>query len=275
MPSPRTLPFMLLFAGLAVTGCYAEEDDSQAERTSAPDDSEVVATVDDEPLTEVDLDAQIQAMATRGEAPGDEQALEELIDLRLLEQRAKRQDIHRQPEVAAEIRRQRAMLLANHLIQAEIQALDIDDEMLRAEYEEYVADATQRREYNARHILVEDRETALGLIGDIEDGGDFAELAREHSTGPSGDRGGDLDWFRADEVVEPFAEAVSRLQPGEYTGEPVETRFGWHVILLEDARDTEADEFDEMRDTLREQKINEHVSALLRDLRADSEIDIR
>jgi len=262
-------------AFLLLLSACADGSDDDADRASAPDEEDVVAFVDGEALTQVDLDAQRQAMASRGDSPDREAALEELIDLHLLARRAEREDMHRQPEIAAEIRRQRSMLLANHVVRAEIDTLGIDDEQLRDAYEAYVADAAGRREYNARHILVDSRERAVELIESIENGGDFSTLAREHSTGPSSDRGGDLDWFRADEVVEPFADAVSDLAPGEYTGEPVETRFGWHVILLEDTRDTEARPFDEMRPRLRDQLVTEHVEDFLRELRADSEIQLR
>lgn len=255
-----------------LTACNG--DSAAAPDATIPDDAEVVARIDGEPITAVDLDAQLQTMASRGEPSEREAALEELIDLHLLRRRAEAEEIHRQPETAAEIRRQRAMLLANHLIRAEIEALNIDDDHLRAAYEEYVDDAAERREYNARHILVESRSEAEDLIRQIEEGGDFGELAREYSTGPSGDRGGDLDWFRADEVVEPFARVVAGLSPDEYTGEPVETRFGWHVILLQDVREIDPEPFEAMRDQLREREVNAHVQQFLRELRENSEIEI-
>lgn len=269
---PRS--FILAILLPILPGCWSPVEDSDREAASGPDESEVVARIDDEPITETDLDAQIQAMAARGDSPRRERALEELIDLRLLERRAEARKIHRQPELAAEIRRQRAMVLADHLIRAEVDSLDIDEDVLRADYEDYVANAGRRREYNARHILVDEREQALALIGEIEDGGDFAELAREHSIGPSSDRGGDLDWFREDEVVPPFAEAVTDLEPEEYTQNPVETRFGWHVILLQDIRETEPRPFDEMRETLRQERVKRHIESFVRELRADSDIEI-
>lgn len=272
MIHPRMPAIVAAGLTLALAGC--QPDEPEAREVSAPDPSAVIATVDGNEITEVDLDAQIQAMAARGEGVDRGTALEELIDLRLLQRRAEREEIHLQPETAAEIRRQRAMLLANHLIRAEIDALDIDEDMLRAAYEDYVADAASRREYNARHILVDTRAEAEDVLGLIEDGGDFGELAHEHSTGPSGDRGGDLDWFRGDEVVDPFARAVADLAPGEYTADPVQTRFGWHIILLEDTREPEPEDFEDMRDQLRSRMVNAHIETFLRELRADSEIEI-
>lgn len=262
---------LVLLPGLVACGGSETADDAD---TALPDDATIVAEVDGTPITEVELDAQIQAMASRGDRPDRESALEELIDLRLLEQRAEAEDMHLQPDTAAEIRRQRAMLLANQLVRSQIDGLEIDDERLRAAYEEYVADAPGRREYNARHILVETRGEAEALIAQIEDGADFGELAREHSIGPSGDRGGDLDWFRASDVVGPFADAVAGLETEEYTVTPVETRFGWHIILLQDVRDTEAASFSDKREELRSSMIDDHIEAFLGDLRGEATIEI-
>lgn len=239
-----------------------------------PDDATIVARVSGTPITEVELDAQIQAMAARGDRPDRQSALEELIDLRLLENQAQAEEMHLQPDTAAEIRRQRAMLLANQLVRSRIDGLDIGDDELRAAYDDYVADAASRREYNARHILVETREEAATLIEEIEAGADFGELAREHSIGPSGDRGGDLDWFRAGDVVGPFADAVTTLETEEYTPAPIETRFGWHIILLQDKREIDAEPFEDKREELHNRMVDEHIEALLGQLRADSDIEI-
>lgn len=273
-PRGRGLGFLLAAALVAATTA-CDRPSAETAEVDAPDDSAVVAEVDDTRITEADLDAQIQAMASRGDRPEREAALEERIDLALLAAQAEREDVHRQPETAAELRRQRAMLLARHLIQARIDALDIGDSELRSAYDDYVAAADERREYKVRHILVDSRERARTLVERIRDGADFGELAREHSQGPSAERGGRLDWFRGDQMVPAFADAVAELEREEFTREPVETRFGWHVILLDDVRDNEAESFDEMRDDLRDDLRDERIRALLRDLRERADIELR
>jgi len=268
----KLVPVLLL--GLLLSGCDAPEHSSAAD-ISAPDDSEIVAEVGDGVIRATDLDAQIQAMASRGDKPAREAALEERIDLHLLARRAEREDMHQQPETAAEIRRQRDMLLANQLLRARIDQLDIGEQALREAYDEYVAAAEKRREYKVRHILVDSRERAQTLVEQIENGADFSALAREHSTGPSAERGGDLSWLRAGDVVAPFAEAMTDLAREEYTDEPVETRFGWHIILVDDIRENEAKAFDEVRDRLRDQLVDEHIRDFLRGLRAEADIEIK
>lgn len=93
-------------------------------------------------------------------------------------------------------------------------------------------------EYKARHILVKTKPEAQALIDKLRQGADFAQLAMEYSTGPSAPRGGDLGWFHASSMVKPFALVVQALEPGSFSPYPVKTRFGWHVILLEEIRDT-------------------------------------
>jgi len=96
---------------------------------------------------------------------------------------------------------------------------------------------TPRLEYNAAHILVETLEAAQALRAELEEGADFAELARAHSRDPgSGAAGGDLGWFGTGRMVAPFEAAVVALEPGDIS-DPVQTQFGWHLILLKDVRD--------------------------------------
>jgi peptidyl-prolyl cis-trans isomerase C len=91
-------------------------------------------------------------------------------------------------------------------------------------------------EYKARHILVATSTEAEAIIDRLEQGEDFAELAKQESTGPSGPRGGDLGWFSASMMVPPFAQEVRSLEVGKFSRKPVQTRFGWHVVLVEEMR---------------------------------------
>jgi len=81
------------------------------------------------------------------------------------------------------------------------------------------------------HILVETKSEADDLLAELADGADFAELAIEHSTGPSGPNGGQLGCAPSSGYVAPFADAVDEADKGVPTG-PVESEFGWHVVLV-------------------------------------------
>lgn len=92
-------------------------------------------------------------------------------------------------------------------------------------------------EYKARHILLETEKEALSIVEELNNGADFEELAKEKSTGPSGPTGGDLGWFEADEMVEPFSKAVQEMEINTYTKKPVKSDFGWHIIRLDNKKE--------------------------------------
>ncbi len=129
-------------------------------------------------------------------------------------------------------------------------------------------------EYNARHILLESREEAENVIDLLDAGGDFASLAEEHSTGPTGPRGGQLDWFTPDRMVEPFSNAVVALEVGAYTADPVRTEFGWHVILLEDTRDRQPPGLESMRIELTTLAERQKAQAFIEGLRNSAVVEV-
>jgi peptidyl-prolyl cis-trans isomerase C len=163
---------------------------------------------------------------------------------------------------------------------AYVAALTLDDiamaeipaDELQAAYDAEFGAMEAITEYNASHILVESQEEAQALVEDLEGGADFAELAREHSTGPSGPNGGQLGWFTAGMMVPTFEEAVFALDVGEVSP-PVETRFGWHVIILNDSRDQAAPALEEVREQLEEGLRQARVDSYIESLTAAAEID--
>ncbi len=263
----------LLVAALGLSACQQSGSENEADAT-APDPANVIARVNGKPISETALDAQVQALSAQGRAVDRNQALQELITVELLAQEAEKQGLPEQPEIAAEIERRRASLLAQHLIRAEIVNREVTDEEVRTRYDEEVAAGEGGKEYRARHILVETEVEARGLIGELDDGADFGSLAKEHSTGPSGEQGGDLGWFQTDQMVPPFGNAVEALKAGQYTSDPVETQFGWHVVLLEDTRAVEPPAFEDVRAQLRSRMVSERIQQFVADLRQQGEVEI-
>ena len=141
----------------------------------------------------------------------------------------------------------------------------VTDEALQTAYEEAFGAIEPEPEYNASHILVETEEEAAELIAALDGGADFAELAKEKSTGPSGPRGGELGWFGKGAMVPPFEEAVLALEAGAISA-PVQTQFGWHVIKLNETRIKNAPPFDTVReqlaDGLRNVAVQQEIEAL-------------
>ncbi|MFT5363066.1 MAG: peptidyl-prolyl cis-trans isomerase C [Dinoroseobacter sp.] len=152
------------------------------------------------------------------------------------------------------------------------------DEAIQASYDEAIGNADAQLEYDAAHILVETEEEALALITQLEGGADFAELAQEFSTGPSGPNGGALGWFGAGRMVPEFEAAVITLEVGGVSA-PVQTQFGWHVVKLNETRELEALSLDEVREELsnglREAAVQEAMIALTESVEVERpEIDI-
>jgi peptidyl-prolyl cis-trans isomerase C len=170
-----------------------------------------------------------------------------------------------------QIDNQRTGLLAGEALGRVSQAA-VTEEALQAAYEARFAEAEPTREYNAAHILVETEEAAQDIVAMLEDGADFAELARERSTGPSGPDGGALGWFAAGQMVPEFAEAVTALEPGSIS-EPVQTQFGWHVVQLNDTRLAEAPPLDEVRGELAEELQNAAVEAHIEEVTSAAEVE--
>ncbi|MDJ1009562.1 MAG: peptidylprolyl isomerase [Paracoccaceae bacterium] len=162
-------------------------------------------------------------------------------------------------------------ILANQAIGA-IAANAATDEALAAAYEEQFASAEPDTEYNASHILVETEEEAAAIVEELQGGADFATLAQERSTGPSGPNGGLLGWFGAGAMVEPFETAVMALEAGAIS-EPVQTQFGWHVILLNETRLAEAPPLEAVRGELTEQLQRAAVDDRIAELTEAGDVD--
>lgn len=236
-------------------------------------DSDVAAVVNGERISRL----QVQRHASQrgsGDAPPDPSvATEELIDLVLLSQEAMRLGLHDQQATVEELARQRVAVLANSLIQQQLATMQIDEAELRAEYAsqtEFMDDT----EYRARHIILSSEDAAEEVLEQLRFGADFDKLARTRSTGPSSSQGGALGWFRAASTVPAFAQAVRRMQIGEVS-QPVQTRFGWHVIQLQDKRNVPVPEFDAVKPRLETILRNNRLRALVDGLRADAIIEVR
>jgi len=167
-------------------------------------------------------------------------------------------------EVGLALENEKRALLASVQIDAVVNR-EISDEALQVAYDEAYGDLPAEPEFNASHILVETEEEALALIETLNGGADFAEMAKDKSTGPSGPNGGELGWFGLGMMVVEFEEAVVGMEAGGLSA-PVQTQFGWHVVRLNDKRDKPAPTLEETRptlmDTLRQLAVEEEIAAL-------------
>jgi peptidyl-prolyl cis-trans isomerase C len=204
-----------------------------------------------------------------------EQAFNEFLSLVVAAQEGEKRDLAANPDVQTALELQRLMILSNAALQSIANDAPPTDDELEQAYENFKQQA-QRVEYKARHILVDDQAKAEELIKQLNKnkGEGFDELARDNSLGPTAEKGGDLGWFDARQMVKPFADAVGALEPGSYTEQPVQTQFGWHVILLEETRTAEPPTFEEAKPTLEAAVKRQKVADALNELRQEAKVDL-
>lgn len=146
------------------------------------------------------------------------------------------------------------------------------DEAYQAAYDAEYADLPEDPEFNASHILVETEEEARALLVTLEGGANFAELAKEKSTGPSGPDGGELGWFGIGQMVAPFEAAVLEMEVGQVS-DVVETQFGFHVLILNDKRIIPAPTLEEAKSQLNSSINQDRIEAVIQDLRDGAAVE--
>lgn len=153
------------------------------------------------------------------------------------------------------------------------EALDaaVTEDAIQAAYDAQFKDSAPETEYNAAHILVETEEEAAAIRAELDGGADFATLAREHSTGPSGPNGGDLGWFGKGMMVPDFEAAVFALEPGQVS-DPVKTQFGWHVVQLNETRVVDAPALEEIREDIVAEVEKQLIQQVMSDVLAKTEV---
>jgi len=271
-----------LAAVVTLTGCQADEGNSgdnasggKATASAAKLTGKVLVTVNGEPITEAMLKQHIQQRTGgRGQVNADQRRslLQELVDMTLMAQDAQDKGLADKPEVQARLESIRRAVLAQTMVQnMDLKNAVSEDEIKKAYEKKYQGGG--EKEYHARHILVDSEDKAKDLIKQLENGADFAELAKKNSTGPTADKGGDLGWFSPDQMVPPFAEATEKLDKGEFTKEPVKTQFGWHVIKLEDVREAQPPSLDDVRSDLRNELARKKIEDKLDELRNNANVE--
>ena len=205
-------------------------------------------------------------------SPADRAALtSELVDLYLLSAQPQAATLAQAPRVQAQLELQERGILANLVANNFLMQNQATDQEILDEYANQI-ELAPPFDFKARHILVSTQSQAMEIIAELDAGGDFAQLASENSSDSSAQQGGDLGWFAPDRMVQPFSEAVSALEDGAYTSEPVQTQFGWHVILREDSRKSEPPTLESVRDVIKQRIEQEKLRTYIQTLRdANSE----
>ncbi|KAF0676367.1 peptidylprolyl isomerase [Profundibacterium mesophilum] len=244
--------------------------DAATDTAATPDAATVVATVNGTPITLGHMIVMRERLPEQYQQMPD-QALWDGILEQLIQQTALSSDAALSGRAELMLENERRALLAGERIQA-VADEAVTDEALQAAYDETYAGSEAQTEWNASHILVETEEEAEALINEIENGKDFAELAAEKSTGPSGPNGGELGWFGPGMMVDEFEEAVKTLEPGAVSA-PTQTQFGWHVVKLNETREQPAPTLDDVRDDLAAQIQQEAVQEAIADITDKADVE--
>ena len=194
------------------------------------------------------------------------QVLDQMINMQLIATQAEKDGMEKDPDVATRVALLRTQILADAAAQKYVKNNEPSDQELHAAYDA----ATDKTEYHASHILVPTKEKAVLLIKKIKGGAKFEDVAKAESTDNSKANGGDLGWFTTARMVKPFGDAVKALKKGEITPEPVQTQYGWHIIRLDDTRDSP---FDTLKPQLSSALMQKKFQAYIEDLKKNAKIE--
>ena len=269
----KLIPLILASATL-LPGCFEEKPKEAATAAPAVSKEDAVASVNGVYISKKTLETLEKEIAERsqGQSFPREQLLEELIQRELLIQQALQKKLDQSPEVLERMATVRNSLLSQAALQDYLKANPITDADIKAEYDSKMANMGD--EYKARHILVKTEDEAKQIIAELEKGGDFQALAKKHSIDPMGSEGGDLGWFTADRMVPPFSEAVVALENGKFSKQPVQTQFGWHVILREESRALTPPPFDSVKEQIRPMLQRQKAQTMIENLRNSAKVEI-
>ena len=268
----QSLLLIALFGlGLLITACDGGK--------KSPDDSKVLATVNDEAITEKDYLDYLKLRQTQQAPIPDKDkekkvVLDEMVNRVLLVQNAVKSKVDEEADVYFQIKRQRENVLARAMVRKFLKDTPITDDDVKARYTQEI-EKTHKTEYRARHILTETEAEARDIVTQLNKGASFTELAKKKSIDVrSGKEGGDLGWFNQGAMVPEFFDAVVALKKGETAKEPVKSDFGWHIIKVEDSRPLKIPPFDQIKPNIRQLVQQEKIDAMVKDLKDKSKVKI-
>ena len=273
----RGLAALGLAVLLAACVSWAAPQEQEAAPSEAP---KVLARVEGEPITEEDVSAFLQslgpqAMMMYGSEEGRQFMLNEIISIRLFALDGARLKVDETPEFKRALAEVRTRMLAQAAMREAVKDVSVTDEDARKFYDEHQDQFTQPERVHASHILLSDDVTSADQIAkvqaDLKAGASFDEVARAVSLCPSAPQGGDLGEFQRGQMVPEFEAAAFALkEPGDIS-EPVQTRFGWHIIRLEGRVPAAPVPFDQVKPQILQEVENDKISELLKARREELE----
>ncbi|MEN8169154.1 MAG: peptidylprolyl isomerase [Pseudomonadota bacterium] len=230
-------------------------------------EEEVIATVNGSKITQQDFQRFVyEATQGKGGEINPNDVLSELLSRELVYQDAVKQGIDKRKIINDELQRFKQRLMVAAALDDQMKKKPTTDKELQAIYDKDIKNL-KLKEFKARHILVEDKTLAEQIITELDLGGDFEKLAKKHSIDAGSQKnGGDLGWFKPQQMVPEFSLAAAQLEKNKYTKAPVKSQFGWHIIKMEDNRDVAPPTFEQIKPKLaqvaQQQKVTKYIQSL-------------
>lgn len=275
----RALGSVLLMGAFALPSISfaAPEMDVSQETKTSEDENKVLARVGSASITEKDFQRASEVFAPSLQLIPEEERMaiigQALIDMQVIANAAEAAEIDQLPAFKEQMRFLRLQTLRDVYFQEKIEK-SISEDDVRKVYDETYEDFESTPEIQVSHILVDTEDAALDIIKQLDEGADFAELAKEHSIGPSAGKGGDLGFFSKGQMVPEFEESAFALKKGQYTKTPVQTQFGWHVILLHEQRTQPVPTFESVEPQIRQKILHDKFRTILDDMKKQQDIEI-
>jgi peptidyl-prolyl cis-trans isomerase C len=264
-------PWLAARTGVAIAALAA------ATALPVPAFAQNAAMVNGKAIPKARVDEFMKALAAQGrpDTPQTRDLVrEELIAREIFTQEADKRGLARTDDVKRQIENARQDILIRALIRDYLAKNPVTDANVKAEYDKFVAQtASAGKEYKARHILVESEDEAKKLLEQLKKGGKFDELAKQSKDPGSGANGGDLGWNTPETFVKEFSEAMVALKKGDTTPAPVKSQFGYHIIRLDDVRDTAPPPLDQVRPQIQQQLERTKIQDLQQKLRASAKVE--
>lgn len=277
-----TLPLLALSSVLLLSNATLAAEDKKPESTAAAPAAtftipDPVAVVNGKPIPKAAFEQYVQQLRGRTKvdsAEASKSLVDQLVLEELLVQEADKEKLADDPQIKQQLAMVQRSLLASSVIRRMLSQSAPSEEAIKKEYETAIA-AMKGKEYKASHILVDSEDKAKEVIAELKKGGSFAELAKAKSSDSSAANGGDLGWFTPSMMVPPFAQAVAKMEKGKFSEQPVQTSFGWHVILLEDVRDATPPSLDELKPQITQMLQSRMVNDYLEKLKSGAKIEVK
>ena len=198
-------------------------------------------------------------------------AQEQVINNKVIAAKAKTANLEGDPEVEQLFTQAKGQIVRNVYVEREVGSQINQKKLLKA-YEDLLTKVEDIQEVHARHILTDTEEKAREVVTKLDGGAKFEDLAKEMSTGPSAENGGDLGYFAQAEMIPEFATAAFAIEPGQYSKDPVKTQFGWHVIKVEDKRKRPEPQFEAVKPQLEAQLRQQTLADLVQKWQKEAKI---